>query len=79
MLVTIADKQNSKYYCADLSNRQVRKFDNGALVSCGLTVGESITASDLATLNLEEISYETWKHSSCQSACTARGNFECRW
>ena len=79
MLVTIADKKNGKYYCADLNSKQIHKFDNGALVSYGLTVGVSIAASDLATLDLEEISYETWKHSSCQSACTARGNSECRW
>ncbi len=74
---------SARYYFAEVSQRWAIAHDNGALFSCGLTVGEDLTRASLNALrargSLTEISHETWNHSGCQSACVLRGAKECRW
>lgn len=83
--ITIEDKTGPEpqYYYARVTFRWARKHDSGALISCGLHVGEDLSPRALAYLRrrgrLTPITRERWQHSSCQSACTARGDKECRW
>ena len=85
MKVTIKDPKNNRFYEASLSRHQASRYDNGAMVSCGLTVGENtrFTERSLKTLSqqgrLKEISKDDWNHSSCQSGCTRRGAAKCSW
>jgi len=81
---TISIRNGEHYYRATVSLTWARRHDNGALVSCGLTVGESgFTIGMLNTLikrgQAAEITREQWNHSGCQSSCILRGNSECRW
>jgi len=91
MRITIKDPKRSKFYIASVTPQWARRHDNGALVSCGLTVGEKssstgksyLSESDLEHLQeegrLKEIDHDEWNHSGCQSGCTRRGDRECRW
>ncbi len=90
--ITIKDPRDNKYYYYNASPRWYNKHDNGAMISCGLTVGEKSGYSGKEYLSagtfdrmkkaktgLREISKETYDHSGCQSSCTLRGGKECRW
>lgn len=78
--ITIADPKTGKYYRAEVTARFVERYDNGAIVSCGLTVGEYGLSLDAPGIRkLEEIPKEDWNHSGCQSSCVKRGGKECRW
>lgn len=74
---------NGKYYVAHLSPGQARAHDNGALISCGLTVGEDLKHGTfqnwLRQGLLDEISQEKYNHSGCQSSCILRGDLKCGW
>lgn len=91
MHVYIRDTQQSKYYRATVTRRWFTLHDNGAMVSCGLTVDEPsaysgrvwLSRSGLERLRaqgrLTEVSHDTWNHSGCQSSCVLRGHAVCRW
>lgn len=84
MKITIKDPGNNKFYEASVTPRWANRYDNGAMVSCGLTVGQSrLTQRSLSTLRaqgrLKEISHDDWNHSSCQSGCIRRGAPKCSW
>jgi GH24 family phage-related lysozyme (muramidase) len=80
----IAVKDKGVYYLADLTRRQVARYDNGALISCGLTTGrDRITSATVARMvkagDAKAISFEEWNHSGCQSSCIRRGQSTCSW
>ena len=81
MQLYIKDRQS--YYRAVVTRAWAIKHDNGALISCGLTVGEELTLGQLKALvargQAVEVTKEEWNHSGCQSSCTLRGAKECRW
>ena len=79
MRVYIIDPENAKYYRAELSRAQALRLDNGALISCGLTVGRDLSRRQLARLQVTEVTAEEWNHSGCQSSCTLRGAAKCSW
>ncbi len=69
-----------KYYRCEVSQRWLAKHDNGAVFSCGLTVGQDgLTMASFQRLNRTEVTREQWNHSGCQSSCVLRGGKECRW
>lgn len=58
--------------------------DNGALISCGLTVGQDgLTEKDMEhmvkTGQARELDPEQGKHSGCLSRCILRGDDRCQW
>ena len=65
------------YYKVNLSPRQVRKYDNGTVISCGLTIPRDAPFSLLK--NAAVVSKDEWNHSSCQSRCKNRGDSTCQW
>ena len=82
MKVSIAD--NGNFYSAPLAAILRRGIDNGALISCGLTVGrDGFTRrmmDELIRLGVAQpISKEAYNHSGCQSRCTLRGDDKCQW
>jgi len=84
MRITIKNPKTGRYYVASVSPAWARRHDNGALVSCGLTVGDSsLSAAAFKTLEkagaLREISREDYNHSGCQSGCIRRGDPKCIW
>jgi hypothetical protein len=85
-MMRITIRHGNKYYMAVVSRKWVEKHDNGAVVSCGLSVGEpdsTVSEGSLAALirmgKAKEISQERYNHSGCQSGCVLRGDKECRW
>jgi len=83
-ILTVTIRDGETYYKARLTRRQVSLWDNGAMVSCGLTVGEGrFKAASLRTLQaqgrVQPIDRETYLHSGCQSSCVRRGGSICRW
>lgn len=81
--ISIRDLTTQKYYRATVSLTFARRHDNGALISCGLTVPDDLSKRSLQALiarkQATEITYEQWNHSGCQSSCVLRGAKECRW
>ena len=65
-----------QYYRYDASPRWAKEHDNGALVSCGLTVGESLKSVPRMAV---KVSKAEWNHSSCLSRCKDRGDNICQW
>ena len=70
-------KEHAHYYRYDASLAWVRRYDNGALISCGATVGEG--GLKRVPAGAVETSFDQWNHSSCQSGCVLRGDAKCRW
>ncbi len=89
--ITIKHPVRGKFYRARPSMAWIKRHDNGALISCGLTVDEpsaysgTVWLTDRAFKALEsrgvvvEITEQQWKHSGCQSSCILRGNAKCSW
>lgn len=82
--LVIKDPEQGKYYRMAVSPAWAARHDNGALISCGLTIGEhgfTRRMFQLAQYRFShlEISAEEWNHSGCQSSCTRRGDQQCRW
>ncbi len=82
-MITIYAHYGEKYYRLTVSRSWAEKNDNGALISCGLTVPGDIRETQLQALIRQgkaiEVSQEAWNHSGCQSECILRGNATCRW
>lgn len=73
-----------RYYEVRLTLRDANRYNNGCMVSIGLTVGEgSFKASSLKRLQeagrVKEIDQTTYNHSGCRSSCILRGGSKCRW
>lgn len=86
-MLTVTVRHNEKFYYVDLTLGQARRHDNGALISCGLTVvpdwENGFHASTLRRWIKQgiarEINRDEWSHSGCQSSCVRRGATVCRW
>lgn len=79
MRVYIRDTERGRYYRADVSPRWAKRNNNGALISCGLSVPEDISRRQLSALHVTQVSYDEWNHSGCQSRCVLRGDDRCQW
>lgn len=81
MMITIRDGET--FYKASVTAQWANKHDNGALISCGLAVGENLTRTSLNILIRQKraylISKEDYNHSGCQSRCIRRGDSICQW
>lgn len=83
-VLEITVKDGDQYYKVVVTKHWFDRHDNGAMLSCGLTVGkDNFTAKDWArakaTFIHTELTQEQWNHSSCQSSCVLRGGSTCRW
>jgi hypothetical protein len=83
MTIYLRQDKTAKHYKLNLTRNQVRRYDNGAMISCGLSSPADVSTR---TLNLwikagiaVEVDQQTWNHSGCQSSCTTRGDASCRW
>ena len=84
MKITIKNPKTGKFYYANVGASWVQRHDNGAMISCGLTVGEKyFSAHAFKALEkagkLIEVSKDEWNHSGCQSGCVRRGDAKCVW
>jgi hypothetical protein len=79
----VSIRNGERYYIACLTIGQARLHDNGALISCGLTVGHDLRPSTFKRWQsadlTREITYDEWNHGGCQSSCIKRRNASCRW
>lgn len=73
------DEERGEYWRLSLSLRQYRKHDNGAMISCGLSVPKDISRNALRYCSPVAVTKEQWNHSGCQSSCVLRGAATCRW
>lgn len=90
LTISIRDTQHQKFYRATVTPTWANRHDNGALISCGLTIDEAsysgtvwLTRRAFARLQargaVTEVTQDQWNHSGCQSSCIRRGAAECRW
>jgi hypothetical protein len=89
--ITIKHPKRGKYYRATVTPEWANRHDNGALISCGLTVDEPSAWSGKVWLSsrafntlektgrVQEITHDQWNHSGCQSRCIMRGDAMCQW
>ncbi len=82
MIRVYATRYDTRYRLS-LTRGEAECLDNGALFSCGLTVGKDLTQVKLDQLiragRAVEVTREEWQHSGCQSRCTLRGDSICQW
>lgn len=80
MRIYAQDKSTNqtRYYKLDLTQKQARRVDNGALISCGLTAPDDVSSRWLKKHGAE-VTQEEWNHSGCQSSCVLRGQENCSW
>lgn len=81
--LTIKDPDNGKFYKMAVTPRWAQAHDNGALISCGLTIGQdgfTRRMFQLAQYRFShlEITEQEYQHSGCQSSCILRGDSVCR-
>lgn len=74
----------ARFFEVYVTSQWAARHDNGALISCGLTVGQDgFTAAAWerakAVFLSREMSEQQYRHSGCQSGCVLRGNAKCRW
>jgi hypothetical protein len=79
MRITATDPATGKNWYVFPTMKIVRRWDNGALISCGWTIGKDLPKPTFARMRKVEISAEEYKHSSCQSYCIRRGHARCSW
>ena len=76
-------KRGNRRYQLMLSTAQVKKYDNGAMVSCGLSIPEDMPESAFQWLFVHQramqVSETEYNHSGCQSRCVLRGDALCQW
>jgi hypothetical protein len=75
MIVYARQTDADRYFRLRLTQRQARRLDNGAMVSCGL----ALTGKQISRLDAEEMTKDEWNHSGCQSRCVMRGDNICQW
>lgn len=76
-MVVYASRGNEKFKIR-LTPSEVLKYDNGAMVSCGIMAPDCIDEW-VKTGKAIVISYDEWNHSGCQSRCIKRGDNLCQW
>ena len=78
-----AHKNERKFYRLTVTPEWCARHDNGALISCGLTIPDDMSVRSLQALirrgRAVQVTQTEWKHSSCLSSCTERGDSSCRW
>lgn len=78
---TIYARHGDKHYKLVLSHDQAVKYDNGVMISCGLTIPEDMPETALRWLisrhRAAEVTYDEWNHSGCKSSFVMRGGAEC--
>jgi len=81
--IAARNEETKEYYYLELSEGQVKKYDNFALVSCGLSIPSEISqlAVDrmIAKGRATKINHDTWNHSGCLSRCVNQGGDKCQW
>lgn len=89
--MTVYIRDGERHYRATVTHTWFVRHDNGAMVSCGLTVDEPsgwsgrvwLSKAGLKRLQkqgrLTEVSKDTYNHSGCQSSCVLRGAATCHW
>lgn len=81
--MTIYAHHGAKHFQLTVNPQWARRHDNGALVSCGLTVGEDLPERELNRLiktgKAIEVAPEVAAHSACLSRCKLRGDAICQW
>ena len=78
-IMMVATRHETKYYFVYPSRRQIAKYDNGALISCGWTVGDDLPLTVFQHMSKKEVTQEDYNHSGCQSRCVLRGDSKCGW
>lgn len=83
-MLRIYVRDQQKYYRLVVTPQWAGRHDNGALISCGLTVGQDgftrrMLDSAKRRFSWTEVTHEQWNHSGCQSSCILRGDTTCRW
>ena len=63
----------------ELTPAQARKHDNGALISCGLTIPDDMSEKTFNRLKPVLVDNTEYQHSGCQSKCKERGYSICQW
>lgn len=83
MKVTIHSPDYKSAWQLNLSPRQFNRVDNGRAISCGLTLGETVSHTLLKRWEKEGVAIpvdpDKAKHSGCQSRCILRGDSICQW
>lgn len=83
MIIWCRNKEKNLFWKLHVMSRWAARHDNGALVSCGLTVGQDVSQRSIDTLvkqgRATPVTEEQWKHSGCQSRCVLRGDDKCQW
>ncbi len=77
--ITVKDPENESYWYVEVSTATATQYDNGALFSCGWTVGKDLPRRTFTRLPKTRTTERKYTHSSCQSSCVLRGNTHCRW
>lgn len=77
--IAVKDTETGKTYFCYPSAYQLKKYDNGALISCGWSVPDELPRRSFRRMEKQEVSTEEWQHSGCLSQCTRRGDKTCRW
>ena len=73
------NRATSKAWAFNASAAWLKKNDNGHAVSIGFEVPREMSMAQLRALKAREVSWDTWKHSGCQSSCVMRGGAKCAW
>ena len=83
MTIYARDNDSQLHYKLTVTPEWARKHDNGALVSCGLTIPDDLSVRSLAVLmrmgKAVIVPKAEWDHSGCQSRCIQRGDDKCQW
>jgi hypothetical protein len=82
-MIRITIRHGNRYYRANVHPSWLAKHDNGAVISCGLTVPDDLPMASLRRMvhcgTAREITQVEWAHSACQSYCVTRGDAKCQW
>lgn len=83
-IVITVKASETEFYEARLSIATFKRYDNGAMISCGLTVGKgsfkrSILDGWIRRGMTTPITREVYQHSGCLSSCINRGGNKCQW
>jgi hypothetical protein len=93
MRVYAWNQSTKQAWRVELTGARLRRYDNGCLVSIGLTVGTPLRGAGIDGCDIgpsliarweaagiaTPIAYDEAMHSGCQSACVRRGHAICRW
>jgi hypothetical protein len=84
-MLTISVRDGESFYVVKVTPKWADKYDNGAVISCGLTVPVDISRQAFERYRkrypdrVVNVSRDEYQHSGCQSSCIRQGARECRW